>query len=300
MNDIFFTINNLKIIVTPITVTDNFNLRKKSLAVDIEETSIDYEKLGKLYYIFSSLFGETTNTYDDFKCSFIYYFKLSVVNGAEINNYLFNLCDKNGTIFYNLRKLINDEDLHLYKFEVAYPPFSDFKEDEINYFTFMFLKSFDILGDVLSFRKVNNFVRTINSYSIIYGYRDNRFFFIENCRPENFDFYLDNAIESGIPVNSVSMNKVFLPEPISLSTTEIQMTNKNLESLNIKNNENIENPLEFLGLISKSIKTSDYDLIKEGEKIHLKVFAKSLIDKGIDKKKLSMFIGLTEEELNNL
>jgi hypothetical protein len=91
----------------------------------------------QLYAVLSTLFGESTTLYDDYKCSFAYPFRLEIYRQDKIVEYLFRLTDYKGAAIFNFRKVLSNlgEYTHHRGINILRDPIEgDFSRDEMSYF----------------------------------------------------------------------------------------------------------------------------------------------------------------------
>jgi hypothetical protein len=96
----------------------------------------------RLYASLRTLFGETTNDYDDFKCSFGYMFGLKLTGEVQQSEYTMIFLDIKGGMNFLFRKVYTTEKECGDRFEreVLRTPFEDeFSEDEMEYLMVWFV-----------------------------------------------------------------------------------------------------------------------------------------------------------------
>ena len=180
--------------LSPITAIEYYNLREQSIPIfehyghyltlsnllAYKAPNFDHPRL---YAALKSLFGESNNFYDDYKCSFGYQFLLTINNGKKKSKYILNFCDlKGGFSFYFRKLLITSKELKKYKDrDILYEPLNDFSKDDMANFMNYFM--FYLVGFMQSYEKYydKEFIRSLNYCFMIYGYKNNtKFFFKKN------------------------------------------------------------------------------------------------------------------------
>jgi hypothetical protein len=143
--------------------------------------------LAELRFVLEHLYGESSEYFDDYKCSFSFPFLLNVTKGDRVLGYLLRINDFRGSLEFQLRRRVDRQDqvdTHLHK------PFEDeFSRKEINQFS-AYLYGY-LMGRYEALVELNvrprPFVYRIEANLVIYGYGDGRFF--QKCyeRSEEFD-----------------------------------------------------------------------------------------------------------------
>jgi len=144
----------------------------------------------RLYASLRSLFGETTNDFDDYKCSFGYTFFLKLNGESRKSEYTLYFTDIKGGMNFLFRKVYatQEECGDKCKRDVLREPLEDdFSKDEMEHLMTWFV--FYLLGFMDSFEAYYDepFARSLDACFAIYGYRDGSFF---------VDSYDDNEIFS--------------------------------------------------------------------------------------------------------
>jgi hypothetical protein len=132
--------------------------------------------LAETYVALTMLLGETSQSYDDWKCSFSFPCLLDVKRDAGTFGYALHILDIRGNLNFLLYKLLADDDKRFDRMVVHAPFPEEFSREEINHFiTFMrgYLEGY--------FETVKEgwhkwFFRTVPSECIVYGYQRGRFF----------------------------------------------------------------------------------------------------------------------------
>jgi hypothetical protein len=139
----------------------------------------------RFYTALKGMFGESSEYYDDYKCSFGYQFLIVVVDGDKESKYMLNLCDlKGGFSFYFRKLLLTPEELEKYKNrDILYKPFDDFSKDEMAHFMSYFM--FYLVGFMKSYEEYydEEFIKSLDYNYMIYGYKNGKFF--ENTYDED-------------------------------------------------------------------------------------------------------------------
>jgi hypothetical protein len=149
--------------------------------------------LPKIYTALFTRFGKH-NGYDDYKCSFSYCFRLTVVNGSNIYTYLLRLMDmKGGTPYFKFYRPLGEHELDkkgTYQNAIETEFSKEAMQEFILYFLGYLIGTFEGLKD--TFKKP--FFRTVPYASVIYGFEDGDFF--EDCYYQEGDTEDENDDEN--------------------------------------------------------------------------------------------------------
>ena len=138
-----------------------------------------YEKLDftlpKIYTALYSQYG-LHNGYDDYKCSFSYRFRLTVVNGQNIYTYLLSIMDmKSNPPYFTFYRPLGDHELNqkgTYQNTVE----TEFSKEAMQEFMVQFLMNLYLKFEAIKDTFKKPFFRTVPYASIIYGFEDGAFF----------------------------------------------------------------------------------------------------------------------------
>lgn len=132
--------------------------------------------LAQIYTALTSLFGESSELYDDYRGSFAFPLFLHLHKEGQSYPYLLRINDHKGSIEFNLYRVFDPNDRR-HDRSVYHEPFEDeFGREEINYFIsylYGFLKGyFRVVGE----REARFFFRTVPAIWAIYGWKNGQFF----------------------------------------------------------------------------------------------------------------------------
>lgn len=178
-------ISNATIALLPISIEFYFELFKHSMPIAIDDSFVwvlsDWIKQEQsdinhahYYMALSKLFGECDKGYDDYKCSFNYYFLFTVSDEV----YTLSFSDTKGDLVFYFKKIVPLDELGKYQDKIGYyqKPFDEFNDDAIREFITYFMA---YLGGYIQSIKESHkdeFIRYLDYCSWIYGYRDGEFF----------------------------------------------------------------------------------------------------------------------------
>ncbi|MBM7558085.1 DUF4351 domain-containing protein [Halanaerobacter jeridensis] len=175
-----------------ITDKEHYNLRKKSLSIkpmhmfsfemDNYLQRFELQGLPEIYAILSYFFGKSSKSYDDYKCSFSYKFRLefSSPNGSENEyEYLISIIDIKGNHTVRFYKI--DEDRDKEDYDTFHRPFPELPRKEMEKIWFWFIafvkNGLEIIND--NNLAIKPFCRKIPAINLFYGYKDEQFFIKE-------------------------------------------------------------------------------------------------------------------------
>lgn len=132
--------------------------------------------LAETYVALTMLLGESSESYDDWKCSFSFPCLLEVQRESGAYGYALHIVDIKGGVNYLLYKLLDKDDQRFDR-RVIQKPFADeFSRAEINHFI-AFMTGY-LEGYFSEVKKLWKkwFFRTVKCEFIVYGYQRGRFF----------------------------------------------------------------------------------------------------------------------------
>jgi len=168
------------------------------------------------YMALKSLFGESSELYDDYKSSFGYIFSLKVSNSL----YTLNFNDSKGVFTFDLKKILSSKD----EFEkygdmikIYQEPFDEFSDDDIKEFMAQFIGY--LVGYIRVVKDFYNeeFVRFLNYHFLIYGYKDGDFFI------KQYDYHDEDAEEKFYNKKKRLMNGELKPYEENFNSKTIQL-----------------------------------------------------------------------------
>lgn len=168
----------------------------------------DSLNLAEFFVTLQSLFGESSDLFDDWKGSFC--FPVLLLLEKEVGNffYLMNISDQRGSVYFSLYRIL-ENGVDGYDNKVLREPFElEFSRQEINHFLnhlYSYLTGYSKTSRLIS--TPQSFVKKVDSNLIIYGYLYNNFFEEEYNTQEQFQTamksYLD-AVDNEFHQSSVN------------------------------------------------------------------------------------------------
>jgi hypothetical protein len=155
----------------------------------------EYLNLAELFTVLEWLFGESSISYDFMKGSFCFHILLVIHRENGTFFYILDIFDTRGYMHLDLYKVVEDTAIHEYDNDQPYPHLNvEFSQEEIDYF-FHYFYGF-LLGYFQAAKRVmllevrleekagfcgtvisrKNFLRTVISELILYGYRNGEYF----------------------------------------------------------------------------------------------------------------------------
>lgn len=205
-------LKNAVCVVVPITAREYYNAVQRSLPIlenydhylllgcQLQRESPDFD-LPRLYAALRTLFGESSVTYDVYKCSFGYQFLLKIIRKDKESEYALNFTDIKGGISFIFSRILALEELEKHKDRdvLREQLENDFSKDEMEYFMTWF--TFYLVGFMRSFDYNEEFARSLDYRLMIYGYRNNRFFLDQYEDPDEFYAAKIDMRSGDIPFN---------------------------------------------------------------------------------------------------
>ena len=189
--EMMIEIKNAFCLVTSIKARTYYDAYKaSSIAIDepIDHYVLLYDQMKhrapglshpQLYAILSTLFGESTTLYDEYKCSFGFPFRLKIFRKDKVVEYLLLVTDYKGGINFDFRKILLtlEEKNHYRDSHRLYDPIEDdFSRAEMSEFMTEFVYFLLRYRDHIIDDYNQEFYRTLDYCCIIYGFRDGQFF----------------------------------------------------------------------------------------------------------------------------
>ena len=204
VNTLTIAMDTCTCIVTPISAGDYFNILKgDSLALKpdylfLHSLILHFEKESasfyhpQLYAGLKTLFGESTTTYDDYKASFGYPFHIQVTRQHSSSEYSVNFTDiKGGLSFYFRKLLVSAKEKEAYKDfnqDYLHKPFEDdFSTREMQYVMNWFMGYIQGFMEIVGNSYQEDYARSLEYCTMIYGFKDKRFFLNEYDDYEDFE-----------------------------------------------------------------------------------------------------------------
>jgi hypothetical protein len=132
--------------------------------------------LAETYVALTMLLGESSASYDDWKCSFSFPCLLEVRRESGVYGYALHIVDIKGGVNYRLYKLLDKDDQRFDR-RVLQPPFAaEFSRAEINHFIAFMTGYLEGYFRVVKKQWTRWFFRTVQCEGIVYGYQRGRFF----------------------------------------------------------------------------------------------------------------------------
>ena len=132
--------------------------------------------LAETYVALTLLLGESSEKYDDWKCSFSFPCLLEVNRNSGIFGYALHIVDIKGNVNYRLYKLLDKDDKRFDR-RVIHAPFAEeFSRAEINHFIAFMTGYLEGYFSSVKQQWRRSFFRTVECERILYGYQGGRFF----------------------------------------------------------------------------------------------------------------------------
>ncbi len=132
--------------------------------------------LAQIYTALKTRFGETSESYDDYKGSFAFPFFLHLQKSGRSYPYLLRIRDHKGSLEFDFRRVIDPNDKH-YDRDVYHEPLAEeFSREEINAFVIYFFGFLEGYFSVIGTERTEFFFRTIEARWAVYGCKDGQFF----------------------------------------------------------------------------------------------------------------------------
>lgn len=179
-------LTELTITIERISIKDNKNAFKNFKLIPIQNSAFFYFDmkisknplmLPKLYAALTCLAGPSDNSYDHFKGSYSFTFKLEVNKNNNISQYYYHIYHYRSYIEFSICHITSNSDP---REEIIYHQPDDklFSNDDICYFSNYFCHY--ALGYAKGFKyKPIPFVKYSNSNLLLFGYLDGKYFFKE-------------------------------------------------------------------------------------------------------------------------
>jgi hypothetical protein len=132
--------------------------------------------LAETYAALTRLLGPTSESFDDWKCSFSFPCLLEVKRASGTYGYALHIVDIKGGVNYRLYKLLADDDERFDR-NVIQPPFADeWSRAEINHFIVFKTGYLEGYFETVKRSWKDWFYRTVPCEGILYGYQRGRFY----------------------------------------------------------------------------------------------------------------------------
>jgi hypothetical protein len=133
--------------------------------------------LAQLFITLTRLFGNSSNSFDSEKGSFIFPLLLIVKKSTGNFFYLIQIFDSRGWFEYNTYKLFENE-ADTYNNQMPIQAFeSEFSRQEIKEFlTYLYVYLIQLFNNAKSLAQPEPFIKMIDSSFILYGYYNNQYF----------------------------------------------------------------------------------------------------------------------------
>jgi len=174
-----------------------YELRQNSIAIaDDYGFYIDFYRylkqkneelnLAQIYVTLEAICGESGRFFDDWKGSFTFPFFLEVSKSGQKFDYLLDIYDNRGSLYFGIRKQIQPHDS--YDLSLMYQPFpEEFSRQDIQAFI-SYLYGY-IQGYFETIQDTYNqfFFKRVASNGIVFGYKDGEFFEEQYDSPETYN-----------------------------------------------------------------------------------------------------------------
>lgn len=141
--------------------------------------------LAQIYVTLKQLCGESGQFFDDWKGSFSFPFSLEVTKAGQKFDYLLNIYDNRGSLYFGILKQLQPHDS--YDKRVIQPPFpEEFPRQDINEFISYFYSYLWGYFDATKASYEQFFWKRVESNGILFGYKDGQFFEEHYDSPENY------------------------------------------------------------------------------------------------------------------
>ncbi|MEP7338833.1 MAG: hypothetical protein ABI977_13950 [Acidobacteriota bacterium] len=159
--------------------------------------------LAETYVALKLLLGESSNSFDDWKCSFSFPCLLQIKKPHGESAYAVHMFDMKGGLELYFRKLLDAGDKRFDRMVMQQPLADEFSRAEINKFIAFFYGYLE--GYLSAVRKDFDewFFRTIRAQGIIYGYQQGQFFAHSYDSEKDFD----EAIETVRMMQKLALGK---------------------------------------------------------------------------------------------
>lgn len=142
--------------------------------------------LAQIYIALKTLCGESNNFIDKYKGSFSFPFLIEVRKAGKKFDYLLDIYDFRGSLYFGIRKLLQFDDS--YNRGVSYPPFAEeFSRNEINNFVNYFYGYIKGFFEAIQSNYQQFFFKKVDSNGILFGYKDGKFFEEHYDEPEDYE-----------------------------------------------------------------------------------------------------------------
>ena len=178
----------------------------------------DNLNLAELFTILEWLLGETSNSYDNWKCTFSFPTLLVINKEGGTFFYLMNIYDFRGSIEFKICKIVENPPKEAIDRATLRQPFeSEFSKEEIKYFFSYFYGYLEgYFHSAKSIIPKKTFLKTVDSNQLLYGCKDNEYFEEYYESEEIYKAKIASFEETyGAFVNKKSIN-TFLEEIISI------------------------------------------------------------------------------------
>ena len=131
--------------------------------------------LAQIYVTLEKLGGESGKFFDDWKGSFSFPFFLEVIKNGHKFDYLLNIYDHRGSVYFGIRKQLQPQDS--YDARVIHQPFpEEFSQEDINEFISYFYGYLQGYFEEIKSSYSQFFYKVIDSNFILFGYKNGEFF----------------------------------------------------------------------------------------------------------------------------
>lgn len=132
--------------------------------------------LAETYVALTLLLGESSEKYDDWKCSFSFPSLLEVNRKSGVFGYALHIVDIKGNVNYRLYKLLDKDDQRFDNRVIQAPFAEEFSRAEINHFIAYMTGYLKGYFSAVKKHWQKWFFRTVQCERIVYGYQRGRFF----------------------------------------------------------------------------------------------------------------------------
>lgn len=183
-----------------IRLTDRQFVELRRNAVSIEEDDLHalgpmqrdnviLGSLSRMYVTLTTLFGEHGNHYDDYTSSFSFPFLIHFPEEEDNLGYLIEVKDVKGSILFPVYKILHpDEEIDRV---CVSEPFADFRKHEISFLIGYIIGYSTGIFEAISKVYEGDFLKSIRSQRIVYGYQDGDFLDMQCDTVEAFWATLD-------------------------------------------------------------------------------------------------------------
>lgn len=142
--------------------------------------------LAQVYIALKTLCGESNNSIDKYKGSFSFPFLMEVRKAGNKFDYLLDIYDFRGSLYFGIRKLLQVHDS--YNRGMSYLPFAEgFSRNEINNFINYFYGYIQGFFEAIQINYQQFFFKKVDSNGILFGYKDGDFFEEHYDEPEDYE-----------------------------------------------------------------------------------------------------------------